>query len=83
MGGPVLGPMGHVLVTKFAALFGSREAVFFVAKFTSDDMGVLRELLETGKVTPAIDRSYELNEIAEALRHLGEGHARAKIVVGV
>jgi NADPH:quinone reductase-like Zn-dependent oxidoreductase len=83
MGGPILGPMGHVLKTKFAALPGSRKAVFFVAKFTSDDMQVLRELLESGKVTPVIDRRYELSDIADAFRYLGEGHARGKVVVSV
>ncbi len=44
-------------------------------------MLVLRELLESGKVTPAIDRLYELSEIADALKYLGEGHARGKIVL--
>jgi NADPH:quinone reductase-like Zn-dependent oxidoreductase len=83
MGGPVLGPMGHVLKTKFAALFGSRKAVFFVAKFNSADMQVLRELLEAGKVTPVIDRRYPLNEVADAFRYLGEGHAQGKVVVTI
>ena len=46
-------------------------------------MVVLRELLEAGKVTPVIDRRYELSEIAEALRYLGEGHAQGKIVITV
>jgi NADPH:quinone reductase-like Zn-dependent oxidoreductase len=46
-------------------------------------MAVLRELLEAGKVTPVIDRCYELSEVADAFRYLGEGHAQGKIVITV
>ena len=80
MGGPVMGPMGHVLKSKFASMFGGRKAVFFVAKFNSDDMQTLRELLEAGTVAPVIDRRYPLSDVAEAFRYLGEGHAQGKVV---
>ena len=46
-------------------------------------MVVLRQLLEAGKVTPVIDRRYELAEISGAFRYRGEGHCRAKVVVTV
>jgi NADPH:quinone reductase-like Zn-dependent oxidoreductase len=49
----------------------------------ADSRRVLRELLEAGTATPVIDRQYELSEVPEALRYLGEGHARGKIVVTV
>jgi NADPH:quinone reductase-like Zn-dependent oxidoreductase len=52
-------------------------------KITRDDLVVLHDLLEAGKVTPVIDRRYELSEAPEAFRYLGEGHARAKVVVTV
>jgi NADPH:quinone reductase-like Zn-dependent oxidoreductase len=81
MGNRLLGPLGHVLRMRFAASLGSRKAVFFVAKFNKPDLDVLRELLEAGKVTPAIDRRYPLSETPEAFRYLGEGHARGKVVV--
>jgi NADPH:quinone reductase-like Zn-dependent oxidoreductase len=42
---------------------------------------VLRGLLEEGKVRPVVDRSYELGDLPDALRYLGEGHARGKVVV--
>jgi NADPH:quinone reductase-like Zn-dependent oxidoreductase len=45
------------------------------------DLSSLLELVEAGKVLPVIDRSYPLAEVPEALRHLGEGHARGKVVV--
>jgi len=60
-----------------------RKVIFFIAKFNKADMLVLQELLESGKVKPVIDRRYELSEIADALRYLGEGHARGKIVITV
>jgi NADPH:quinone reductase-like Zn-dependent oxidoreductase len=87
VGGPranrVFGPLGHVVKTWLAGLLSSRKVVFFISKFNKADMLVLQELLEAGKVTPAIDRRYELSEIADALRYIGEGHARAKIVLTV
>ncbi len=51
------------------------------AKQSQEDLNFLRDLLEAGKVVPVIDRRYPLSETAEALRYLGEGHARAKVVV--
>jgi NADPH:quinone reductase-like Zn-dependent oxidoreductase len=47
------------------------------------DLAALRELIEAGKLTPAIDRTYPLNEAPEAMRYLETGHARAKIVITV
>jgi NADPH:quinone reductase-like Zn-dependent oxidoreductase len=48
-----------------------------------DDLGAMKELIEAGKVKPIIDRRYPLSEAAEALRYLGEGHARGKVVITV
>ena len=44
-------------------------------------LAFMKELLETGKVTPIIDRRYPLSETAEALQYFGEGHARGKVVI--
>lgn len=82
-GNAVLGPLGHILAIRLASLGGSRKAVFFVAQVTKADLLVLRELLEAGTVTPVVDRVYPLAEVAVAFRYLGEGHARAKVVVTV
>jgi NADPH:quinone reductase-like Zn-dependent oxidoreductase len=46
-------------------------------------MAVLKELLEAGKLTPVIDRTYPLSEVPEAIRYLEEGHARGKVVIAV
>jgi len=87
VGGPkasrLFGPLGGVARKWLGGRFSSRKVVFFIAKFNKADMLVLRELLESGKVTPAIDRKYELGEIADAFRYIGEGHAMGKIVITV
>ena len=44
---------------------------------------VLKDLIESGKVRPVIDRTYPLSETAEAIRYLETGHARAKVVITV
>ncbi len=79
----LMGPLSHIVKVRLAAVRSSRKVTFFIAKLTNADMGVLRELLEAGTVTPVIDRRYELSEIADALRYLGEGHARGKVVLTV
>jgi NADPH:quinone reductase-like Zn-dependent oxidoreductase len=60
---------------------GGRKMSAVVAKIDQKDLVVLKELLEAGKIAPVIDRSYPLREAAEALRYLGKGHARGKIVI--
>ncbi|MEX2210529.1 MAG: NAD(P)-dependent alcohol dehydrogenase [Gaiellaceae bacterium] len=82
-GGRLLGPLRHILKVRLAAVGSSRTVGFFIAKFNKPDLEVLRELLETRQITPVVDRRYELAETAEALRYLGEGHARGKIVIAV
>jgi NADPH:quinone reductase-like Zn-dependent oxidoreductase len=82
-GNRLLGPLGHIVTMRLAALRGSQKAVFMIAKFNKADLVVLRELLEAGKVTPVVDRRYELSETADAFRYLGEGHAQGKVVVAV
>jgi len=47
------------------------------------DLIVLTELIESGKVTPVIDRTYPLNETPAAIQYMVEGHARGKVVINV
>ena len=68
---------------RLAALRGSQKAVFFIAKWNRPDMDVLRELLESGNVKPVVEKRYELGEVADALRYMGEGHTQGKIVINV
>ena len=55
----------------------------FVNKENHEDLIVLKELIESGKVTPVIDRTYPLAEVPEAIRYLEQGHARGKVVITV
>jgi NADPH:quinone reductase-like Zn-dependent oxidoreductase len=62
---------------------GGRKMGGVSAKRSQKDLIILKELLEAGKVVSVIDRRYPLSETAEALRYLGEGHARGKVVIVV
>jgi NADPH:quinone reductase-like Zn-dependent oxidoreductase len=55
----------------------------FMASENSADLRVLRDLIESGKITPAIDRTYALSETPAAIRHVQEGRARGKIVITI
>ena len=60
-----------------------QKLVTFIAKENHEDMIVLGELIESGKLTPVIDRTYPLAEVPEAIRYLEGGHARGKAVITV
>ena len=78
-----IGPMSRALKMKAVGPVVRQKMIFFVAEQNKEDLTVLRDLLESGKVTPVIDRSYPLDEVQEAFRYLGTGHARAKIVITI
>jgi NADPH:quinone reductase-like Zn-dependent oxidoreductase len=79
--------MGPILARLLGAVvwsrFGRRRMLPFLAKVTREDLIALTDLIETGKVTPVIDRTYDLSETAAAIRYLEEGHARGKVVITV
>jgi len=77
------GPLGYFGRMWLASLRGSRKAVFFVASLNRPDLDFVRELLESGQVRPVVEKRYDLDHLGDALRYLGEGHARGKIVVTV
>lgn len=54
-----------------------------VSTENAEDLGVLRDLIESGQVTPAIDRAYPLSETAAAIRQVSDGDARGKVVITV
>ena len=47
------------------------------------DLRLLRDLIESGKVNPVVDRTFPLSEAPEAVRHLSQGHARGKVVLRI
>ena len=73
--GMLLGPL--------ISMTGSRKVVSYTAKPCQQDLILIRELLEAGKVVPVIDRRYPLSEVPEAIRYLEEGHAKGKVVITV
>ena len=77
-----LGRMLTRLLKAFTrSLFSRRKFTFFIASANPDDLITLCGLIAAGKLTPVIDRSYPLAEIAAAIAYVEEGHARAKVVV--
>jgi NADPH:quinone reductase-like Zn-dependent oxidoreductase len=63
--------------------FVSQKFVGYIATMNKADLIVLGDLMQSGKVTPVIDRTYKLNETPDALRYLETGHARGKVVITV
>ena len=63
--------------------FLRQKFTFFIAKMKKDDLVTLFDLIQTGKLTPSIDRRYPLSETAAAIAYVEEGHARAKVVITI
>jgi NADPH:quinone reductase-like Zn-dependent oxidoreductase len=82
-GGRWLGGTDRQLRAMMLSPFVGQKLGTFVNKENHEDMLVLKELIESGKVTPVIDRTYPLAEVPEAIRYLEEGHARGKVVITV
>jgi len=72
-----------LLLAPLVSRFRRQKLVSYIAKHSNADLVALKELIEAGKVTPIIDRTFPLREVPEAVRYLGEGHPRAKIVITV
>jgi NADPH:quinone reductase-like Zn-dependent oxidoreductase len=84
VGGPDgrwLGPLARLIKTLVLSPFVSQNLVMFLARRSKEDLTVMRELMESGKVTPVIDKRYRLSAVPEAIRYLEEGHARGKVVI--
>ena len=78
-----VGPLSRTARMALLSPAVSQRMTFFLARQNSGDLAVLRDLLDAGKVTPVIDRTYPLTETAEAIRYLETGHARGKVVITV
>ena len=82
-GGHGIGPLPQLLKLLVLSRFISQTVTFYVAKVRADDLIVLKEMIETNKVTPVIDRSYKFSETPEAIRYLKAGHTRGKVVITI
>jgi NADPH:quinone reductase-like Zn-dependent oxidoreductase len=65
------------------SLTGRKKFCGFLAKANKKDMVFLKDLLDAGKIIPAIDRRYPLSDTAEAIRYLEQGHAQGKVILTV
>jgi NADPH:quinone reductase-like Zn-dependent oxidoreductase len=73
----------HIAAIKLSSIRSEQPVKFFIAKFNKPDLQTLADMLESGQLTPAIDRTYELTEAQDALRTFGEGHVRGKLVLTI
>jgi NADPH:quinone reductase-like Zn-dependent oxidoreductase len=78
-----LGPLTGSIHALLYAPFVSQKFIFLLADLNPEDLGVLRDMMEAGKITPVVDRLYTLNEVPDAIRYLEQGHARGKVVITV
>jgi NADPH:quinone reductase-like Zn-dependent oxidoreductase len=82
-GGRWLGGNDRQLRALVLSRFVGQKLGTFISKENHQDLLVLKELIEAGKVTPVIDRTYPLSEAPQAIRYLEQGHARGKVVITV
>jgi len=77
--GPLMSPIKALMYSPFV----EQEFVMLLAKMRKEDLTILGDLMETGKIIPVIDRRYPLNEVPAAIRYSEEGHARGKIIINM
>jgi NADPH:quinone reductase-like Zn-dependent oxidoreductase len=82
-GGRWLGGSDRQVRALVLSRFVDQKLTTFISSENHDDLIVLTELIEAGKVTPVIDRAYPLSEVGKAIRYVEEGHARGKVVITV
>jgi NADPH:quinone reductase-like Zn-dependent oxidoreductase len=82
-GGPWLDGLGRNLRAFLLSPFVRQRLLAFITRPRLSDLVALRDLIESGAITPAIDRAYPLTEAAAAVRYLADGHARGKVVISV
>jgi NADPH:quinone reductase-like Zn-dependent oxidoreductase len=81
--GGLIGPMGRPIVALLMSPFISQKMGMMMAELNKQDLTILGDLMQSGKVKPVIDRTYPLSQIAEAMRYLEAGHARGKVIITV
>ena len=82
-GGRWLGGMDRLLRAHLLFPLVSQKLSTFIASENSADLKILRDLIESGTITPAIDRTYPLSQTPAAIRHVQEGRARGKVVITI
>jgi NADPH:quinone reductase-like Zn-dependent oxidoreductase len=75
--------LGWIIAAALAAMFVKQQGAPFVGATTTESLLSLKELIEAEKVTPVVDREFQLDQTADAFAYLDEGHARGKVVVAI
>jgi NADPH:quinone reductase-like Zn-dependent oxidoreductase len=78
-----IGPVDRIVKALVLSPFVSQKMASFTVEPNREDLRFLKQLIEDGKLTPVIDRTYPLSEVPEAIRYLENGHARGKVVITV
>jgi len=78
-----IGPFGRVIKTLIMSPFISQQMGMMLADANHNDLTLLADMMQSGKVKPVIDRTYKLSEVPAAIAYLEEGHARGKVVITV
>jgi len=83
-GGQALGRIaGNIFTARARSSFTDQKFAQYRTKVSKDDLIILADLIQTGKVRPVMERTYKLTDAPEALRYLNEGHAKGKIIITV
>jgi NADPH:quinone reductase-like Zn-dependent oxidoreductase len=75
--GPMVKPIKLMLVSPFV----SQKLGMILAELNQDDLALLADLMQSGKVKPVIDRTYKLSDVPDAIRYVEQGHARGKVII--
>jgi NADPH:quinone reductase-like Zn-dependent oxidoreductase len=78
-----IGPVSRPIKAKLMSPFIDQKMSMMMAQGNKADLNILADLMQSGKVTPVIDRTYPLSEIREAIRYLETGRARGKVIIKV
>jgi NADPH:quinone reductase-like Zn-dependent oxidoreductase len=82
-GGSLIGPLGLIIRGQLMSRFVRHRLLQLTATQSTENLATLRELAESGKVIPVIDRTYPLSEVPEAIRYMRKGQARGKVLITV
>jgi NADPH:quinone reductase-like Zn-dependent oxidoreductase len=78
-----IGPFGRVIHTLILSPFINQKMGMMMADANQNDLTILGDMMQSGKLKPVIDRTYKLDQVPDAIRYLEEGHARGKVVINV
>ncbi|MGI8828972.1 MAG: NAD(P)-dependent alcohol dehydrogenase [Candidatus Limnocylindria bacterium] len=78
-----IAPIARILAARQLSRFGNQKLVGMLTDISREDLEYVTELIEAGKVTPVIDRTYPLREVPDAIRYLETMRARGKVVIAI